>query len=772
MFKLFPYYKQRDAMDCGPTCLMMIAQHYGKSYGLPYLRALCHLSRDGVSALGIMNGAESIGFVPMTVKVSYDKRLDDGCLLTAPLPCVAHWNQNHFVVLYKVTQKYVWVADPGAGKIKLKRTDFEKSWISDNEQGVLILLQTSPAFFNSDNPTPSVSTGFSHLLQYLRPYKGLISQLIIGMLLGSVFQLIFPFLTQSIVDVGIENQNIGFIYLILAGQVILFLSQLIVSFFQNRILLHIGTRINVALVTDFLIKLMHLPIGFFDTKMTGDLMQRIGDQSRIEAFLTQSSLSIIFSVINFIVFSIVLLLYNPLIFLVFIISATCYIAWISIFLKKRKEIDYIRFQQASDNQSSLIELIQGMAEIKLQGSERKRRQQWASIQAKLFNISIKSLNIGQWQDAGAAFFNQSKDIIITIIAAQAVIEGKMSLGMMMAVQYMVAQLNAPLQQFIGFIRSAQDAKISMERLGEIHQQPNEDAFTQNSIGLQQLQILPKGQVRGGEHNHSTNSDVQNPELTSQAINRSEKTLPPEAGGLYVENLSFKYNILDSEVLQNINLVIPHGKVTAIVGTSGSGKTTLVRLLLGMYPPTKGIVRVGNINLNSITPSVWRQHCGAVMQDGYIFSDTIANNIAECDDIIDKNRLLYAVQKANIQEFIETLPLTYNTKIGAKGNGISLGQRQRIMIARAIYKNPDFLFFDEATNALDANNERVIVENLQNFYQNRTVVVVAHRLSTVKNADQIVVLEKGEIVEIGTHSELVRAQGAYFNLVKNQLELGD
>jgi ATP-binding cassette, subfamily B, bacterial len=787
MFKHFPLYRQRDAMDCGPTCLMMIAQHYGKSYSLPHLRDTCHISREGVSALGITEGAESIGFRAMSVKVPFVNG-NEASLMTAPLPCIAHWNQSHFIVIHKVTKSHISVADPAAGKFKLKRADFEKSWLSDTEQGVLILLDPSPEFYNLDSPVNTKTGSFSNLFQYLKPYKGLISQLVVGMILGSVFQLIFPFLTQSIVDIGIENQNIGFIYLILAGQVMLFLSQLIVSFVQNRILLHIGTRINVALVTDFLIKLMHLPIGYFDTKMTGDLMQRIGDQSRIESFLTQSSLSIVFSFINFIVFSIVLLLYNPMIFFVFIIAATCYIAWISIFLKKRKEIDYVRFQQASDNQNSLIELIQGMSEIKLQGSERKRRQQWAGIQAKLFNISIKSLNIGQWQDAGAAFFNQSKDIIITIIAAQAVIEGKMTLGMMMAAQYMVAQLNAPLQQFITFIRSAQDAKISMERLAEIHQQPNED----DSPSL----TLPKGEGTSfGQNSQSINIfDRRSLNANSQKYTRKENTtnvngeaensLPfgegwGGAAGLVLSDISFKYNALDSEVLQNINLNIPHGKVTAIVGTSGSGKTTLIKLLLGMYRPTKGNIRFGNINLSSITPSpqgvpgtVWRKECGAVMQDGFIFSDTIANNIAESDEIIDKSRLLYAVQMSNIQEFIETLPLTYNTKIGARGNGISQGQRQRLLIARAIYKNPQFLFFDEATNALDANNERVIVENLQNFYQNRTVVVVAHRLSTVKNADQIVVLEKGQIVEIGTHSELVKSQGAYFNLVKNQLELGN
>jgi ATP-binding cassette subfamily B protein len=512
---------------------------------------------------------------------------------------------------------------------------------------------------------------------------------------------------------------------------------------------------------------MRLPIGFFDTKMTGDLMQRIGDQSRIESFLTQSSLSIVFSFINFIVFSIVLMLYNPTIFMIFGVAALCYIAWITLFLKKRKEIDYIRFQQASDNQNSLIELIQGMSEIKLQGSERKRRQLWAGIQAKLFNINLKSLNLGQWQDAGAAFFTQSKDIIITAIAAQAVIEGKMSLGMMMATQYIVGQLNAPLQQFIAFIRAAQDAKISMERLGEIHQQPDENAFSYNPIGLEQLQIL-RGGIASASPEPILSNLLNNAATDKSVFTDSDKS----AATLYIENLSFKYNHLNDEVLKNINLTLPQGKVTAIVGTSGSGKTTLVKLLLGMYPPTKGYIKVGNINFQNVTPSQWRQHCGAVMQEGFIFSDTIANNIAESDPYIDRRKLLHAVQVANIQAFIETLPLGYNTIIGARGSGISQGQRQRLLIARAVYKNPNFLFFDEATNALDANNERIIVENLAHFFQNRTVVVVAHRLSTVKNADQIVVLEKGELVELGTHTELVEKRGAYFNLVKNQLELGD
>jgi ATP-binding cassette, subfamily B, bacterial len=737
-FKRFPYFQQRDAMDCGPTCLMMIAAHLGQRYSLPYLRDLCHISREGVSALGITEGAESIGFRAMTVKVPYEAK-EEACLLAAPLPCVAHWNQQHFVVIFKATRHHVWIADPANGKFKLKRADFEKSWCSDGQEGVVILLEETPAFYDQNQLNQGLTTHFAYLFQYLRPYRRLIGQVVIGMLLGSLFQLIFPFLTQSVVDIGIQNRNIGFVFMVLFAQTMLFLSQTAVAFLQNRILMHIGTRINVALVTDFLIKLMRLPLGFFDTKMTGDLMQRIGDQSRIEGFLTQSSLAILFSLINFGVFSIVLLFYNLRIFLIFMAAAIIYLLWIAFFLHRRKAIDYIRFQEMSSNQNTLIELIQGMPEIKLQGSERKRRAIWASIQAKLFHISLQSLNLTQMQEAGAAFINQSKDLLISFVAAKAVIDGQMSLGMMLSTQYMVGQLNAPLQQFIAFIRSAQDARISLERLNEIHQQPEE------------------GILRGGN-----NAQLQ----------QTFEDIVPQQGNISLQKVSFKYNELSEEVLKKVNLTFPKGKVTAIVGSSGSGKTTLVKLLLGFYTPTTGAIRIGNRLLSSITPSVWREHCGAVMQDGFIFSDTIANNIGESDEIINRERLFHAVERANIQDFIETLPLGYNTMIGATGNGISQGQKQRLLIARAVYKNPDFLFFDEATNALDANNERVIVENLNAFFQNRTVIVVAHRLSTVKNADQIVVLERGEVVEIGNHQTLVAQRGPYFNLVKNQLELGN
>ncbi|HRD83269.1 MAG TPA: peptidase domain-containing ABC transporter [Saprospiraceae bacterium] len=739
---LFPFYRQKDAMDCGPACLMMAAAAHGRKYPLPYLRERSYLSRNGVSAKGIMEAAESIGFRAMTVKVPFDSGADTACLRNAPLPAIAHWNQNHFVVVHKCNARHVWVADPAAGKFRLSRADFEKSWCSDGDQGVLILLEPAPQFYRNPAAPPPPATRLAYVLEYLRPHRALVLQLLIGMVAAGALSLIFPFLTQSIVDTGIANRNIGFVYLILLAQFMLFFGQVTMQFIQSRILLFTGTRMNVAMVNDFLAKLTRLPIGYFDTKMTGDLLQRIGDQSRIEAFLTHSALQVLFSAFNFVVFSFILLNYNPAIFGVFFIAAALYISWIAFFLRRRKELDYLRFQQAGENSNNLIEMIQGMQEIKLQNSERKRRRIWAGVQAQLFYTNISSLNLSQWQDAGAGVINQSKNILITFLAAKAVIEGQMTLGMMLAVQYMVGQLEGPLQQFISFIRSAQDAKISLERLGEIQDQEEESP--------------PPGTHQSLPFNHLQN-----------------EWLPPDApcADLYLDKVHFRYNALSEDVLHGISLHIPAGKVTAIVGASGSGKTTLLKLLLGFYRPQKGLLRVGKAPLESISPEIWRRRCGAVMQEGFIFSDTIANNIAESDERPDLARLLHAVETANIRDFVESLPLGFNTRIGARGNGISQGQRQRLLIARAVYKNPDYLFFDEATNALDANNERAIVENMAAFYQNKTVVVVAHRLSTVRHADQIVVLENGAISEIGTHEQLTELRGAYFHLVKNQLELG-
>ena len=729
MPKNFPFYKQLDAMDCGPSCLRMIAAHYGKYFSLESLRESSFISREGVSARGISLAAERLGFRTATVQLPFSSDSEDSLgLMDAPFPMIVHWKQNHFIVIFKVDKKHIWIADPADGKHKLSHTEFKKNWLSDSETGVAILLEPTPKFYEQEGEETN-KAGFSYLFKYLIPYQKLLFQLFIGLLLGSLFQLIFPFLTQAIVDIGIENQNIGFIWLILAAQLMIFVGQTAVQILQSWILLHVSTRINVSLISDFLIKLMRLPISFFDTKMIGDLMQRIGDHTRIEAFLTSSTLQIIFSVVNFIVFGIVLLIYNVNIFLIFLVSSIFFVLWIFLFLKKRRAVDYRRFQELSENQSSLIEMIQGMQEIKLQNSEHKHRRQWTNIQAKLFRANIRSLSITQYQDTGANAINQLKDILISFVAATAVINGQMTLGMMLAVQYIVGQLNAPLQQLIGFIRMGQDAKISLERLGEIHEKEEEESEGMKTDFL------------------------------------------PESGDIVIEDLRFRYNQLEEDVLKNIDLTIPRGKVTAIVGTSGSGKTTLVKLLLGFYEPQSGSLKLGGTRIHNFRKSLWRQQCGAVMQDGYIFSNTIAHNIAESDDMIDREKLLKAVKAANIQEFIESMPLGYNTMIGAKGNGISQGQKQRMLIARAVYKNPEFLFFDEATNALDAKNERVIVENLEQFFAGKTVIIVAHRLSTVKNADQIVVLEKGELVEVGTHQELVKKKGHYFKLVKEQLELG-
>ncbi len=745
MFKQFPLYRQMDQMDCGPTCLRMIAAHYGKQFSLQYLRDHCYISREGVSAKGIMEGAKTIGFSTMAVKVPFESLDGKASILDAPTPCIVHWNQNHFVVAYKITKTHVWIADPADSKIKLTRDAFKRSWCSDGEKGVVILLETTPDFYAEDLPTSTINTegvppktnsrnGFSFLLTYLRPFKGLMLQIGLGMLIGIGLQFAAPFLTQSVVDIGISNRNMGFVYLILVAQVILFLSQTAVSLLESWIFLHVSTRVNISLVNEFLAKLLRLPIKYFDTKMMGDLLQRIEDHTRIENFLTYQTLSVFFSAINLLVFGAVLAFFSFKIFAIFMIGSLIYVAWVFLFLKKRQELDFSRFQQLAENQQTLIELMESVPEIKLQGSEDKRRFRWNLLQFKLFKINVKNLAISQYQDAGGHFISQLKDIIISFIAAQAVVNGEMTLGMMLSVQYIVGQTNAPFQQFIGFVRSAQDAKISLERLSEIHNTPDEEAaINNNNLGI------------------------------SIGV--------PESGDINISNLNFRYNDLSPNVLKDINLYIPEGSVTAIVGTSGSGKTTLMKLLLGFYNPTDGKINVGNIPLSILSPKQWRKQCGAVMQDGFIFGDTIANNITECDDIPDVNRLGWASRMANLDEFVLTLPSGYNTKIGSKGAGISGGQQQRLLIARAIYRNPRYIFLDEATSALDTNNERIINDNLKEFYKGRTVFIVAHRLSTVVNADQIIVLHNGEMVEIGSHGHLTSKKGFYYNLIKNQLELG-
>jgi ATP-binding cassette subfamily B protein len=746
MFKgNFTHYKQADFKDCGPTCLKIIAKNFGKVISIQELRKITETTRAGSSLLGLSEAAEKLGFRSLGVKISLEK------LLEAPLPCILHWNKNHYVVLYKCPSSVFpkgrnqkksatfFVSDPAHGLLKYNEADFIKHWIGNNanentEEGVVLLLEPTPKFFLS--PTLSEgkgaekSLGFSFLFKYLFTYKKFLIQLIIGLLAGSLLQLIFPFLTQSIVDVGINNQDIHFIYLILFAQLALFLGKTAIEVVRGWILLHLSTRINISLVSDFFIKLMNLPIPFFDTRMTGDILQRINDHKRIERILTTSSLNVLFSMVNLIVFSFVLAYYNWQIFAIFLIGSIFYFLWITIFLKKRRDLDYKRFSQVSQEQSKVIELINGMQEIKLHNAEKQKRWSWEYLQARLFKISMEGLALEQYQNVGSGFINELKNILITVLSAKLVIDGNITLGMMLAITYIVGQLNSPIGQLIGFVRELQDARISLERLSEIHEKEDEEP--------------------------------QNEERISEI---------PINSNLNLHKVSFRYIGSDQLVLKELDLEIPTNKITAIVGVSGSGKTTLMKLLLKFYEPNLGEIKLGNYNLNTISQKTWRDQCGVVMQEGYIFSDTIANNIAVGEDYVDKKKLTHAVDVANIQEFIESLPLSYNTKIGMEGVGLSTGQKQRLLIARAVYKNPNYLFFDEATSALDANNEKVIMEKLNTFFENKTVVVIAHRLSTVKNAHQIVVLDKGKVVEVGNHKELVKQKGNYYHLVKNQLELG-
>lgn len=742
MIKQFPHFAQLDAMDCGPTCLRMIAKYYGKSYSLQNLREKSFITRQGVSMLGISDAAESIGFHTNGVKISFDQLVND-----VELPCILHWNQNHFVVCYSIKKKSsffkkkteieykIAIADPGGVKFSMDREGFEKCWISskDNnkETGTALLLIPTPDFYQIEDEDSKGDKGLAYFGGYLRPYKSQILQLIVGMLIGSVLSMIFPFLTQSVVDQGIGNNNISFVTLVLIAQFVLFATQMAVGFIQNWITLHMNTRISIALISDFLSKLMKLPLRFFDAKNVGDIMQRVGDHGRIQSFMTGTTLTTVFSFFNFFVFAIILGYYNLTILGVFTLGNVLYVTWILSFMRYRRKLDHARFTQSAANQTSLIQLVTGMQEIKLNNCERQQRWRWERIQVKLFKISIKGTALGQYQQMGSVFFSQTTTLLISFLSAKAVIDGDITLGMMMSISYIIGQLSGPIGQVIGFSQSLQDAKISLERLNEIHNKEDEE----KTIG-EKINLIPE----------------------NKTIN--------------IKNVYFNYDGADRDyVLDDLSITIPENKTTAIVGSSGSGKTTIIKLLLGFYPPLKGKINIDNTDINDINPHLWRQKSGAVMQDGFIFSDTIANNIAVGVENIDKERLLHAVEVANIKDFIESLPLKYNSKIGAEGNGVSQGQRQRLLIARAVYKNPEFMFFDEATNALDANNERKIMDNLYEFYKGKTVVVVAHRLSTVQNADNIIVLEEGKVVEQGTHIELSAKKGAYYTLVKNQLELG-
>jgi ATP-binding cassette subfamily B protein len=716
-------------MQCGITCIQMICKYYGKDYNLDILSKYCPATSEGVSLLGISKTLNILGLNADAGKMPIEE------LATISLPCILHWKQNHFVVLYRLKKNKYYIADPGKGLVTYTEQELKKYWISTlsngEEKGVTLCVQPTSSFYEKQEEHKSEKSSFSFLFNYFRQYRHYFGQIILGLLIGCILQLIFPFLTQAIVDVGIKHQNLNFIYLILIGQLMLTVSRTAVDFIRRWILLHISMRINISLVSDFFIKLLKLPMSFFDTKLMGDLLQRMSDHKRVEKFLTTQTLSVMFSLLSFIVFGFVLLCYNLLIFCIFLAGSISYSIWITLFLKRRKQIDYLYFEKQAKNSNKTYQLITAMQEIKLQDCEQRRRWEWEDVQAELFDANMKTLKLQQTQEAGSILINEIKNIIITVVAATAVISGQMTLGMMLAVQYIIGQLNAPIEQLMSFIYSLQDVKISLERINEIHEMENEES---------------------------------NPDAFIEFQSKDKS--------LRLKNVDFKYDShAPYKILDGVDFTVLEGKVTAIVGTSGSGKTTIIKLLLGYYHVLDGEINIGTTNIERFNMKWWRKQCGVVMQDGVIFSESIARNIAVNDEEIDKKRLAEAARIANIDEYVRHLPLKYNTLIGQDGVGLSQGQKQRILIARAVYKNPQYIFLDEATNALDANNERVIVENLLDFYKGKTVVVVAHRLSTVKNADQIVVIDKGKIIETGVHQELVANKKAYYNLVKNQLELG-
>lgn len=725
---------QHDSMQCGIACLQMVCKYFGREYSLDSLSKLCFATTEGVSMLGINEAANTLGLHTISARVTTTM------LGKAPLPSILHWDQNHFVVLYKVKKgKKFYVADPGKGLVTYGLDEFKQHWISTKsngeDKGIAMFLETTPAFFTykmEDEEHIKEKRSFRFLFGYVKKYRKYFGQIILGLIVGSLLQLVLPFLTQSIVDVGIKNQDIGFVWLILLGQLMLTVSRTAIDFIRRWLLLHISLRINISLVSDFFIKLLKLPMSFFDTKLMGDLMQRMNDHSRVNNFLTQQMLNITFAMLTFVVFSVVLFFYNKLVFVIFLLGSILYGAWMTLFLKRRKVLDYELFEQHAINNNKTYEFITSMQEIKLQDCEQRRRWEWEDTQADLFGVQMKSLKLQQTQEAGSIFINEVKNIIITVVAATAVIHGQMTLGMMLAVQYIIGQLNSPVEQLMNFFYSLQDVKISLERINEIHQMDDENG----KVGLQ-------------------------------------TSIEDKSEGIDIKDIMFKYDPHAlRKTIDDVNIHIPQGKVTAIVGASGSGKTTLIRLMLGYYPVLEGQINIGNTDINKLNKKWWRRQCGVVMQEGVIFSESIARNIAVDDGDIDKERLLKAAEIACIKDYVMALPLKFNTKIGRDGVGLSQGQKQRILIARAVYKNPDYIFLDEATNSLDANNERNIVENLDKFYKGKTVVIVAHRLSTVKNADQIVVIDHGKVVEVGNHESLTVKRGAYYNLVKNQLELGN
>ncbi|MFK7796163.1 MAG: peptidase domain-containing ABC transporter [Aureispira sp.] len=732
----FPVYIQTDRFDCGPTCLRMLAKFYGKHYSLEHLRYQCKIGPDGVAAKNLIKAGENLGFHIIPALIDYETLAQE-----APLPCIVYWRDRHFVIVYKIARGKVYVADPVYGRIVYSAKEFIIAWQNSikadgSDGGMTILLEPTADFYtHEEDEKPS---GLGIIQPYLKGHKKYITQVFIGVMVGMVVQLIVPFVTQALVDKGINYGDLQFVYILLLAQLVLFLSGSFLNIVRSWLLLYIGARTSMLITSDYLTKLLKKSVSFFDGKTPGDILQRINESNRLENFLNEAP-GQIFSYVNALVFLLILAYYSTLILGIFTVGILFYTGWVWFFMKKREELDFKRFDASSNINSALIQTVNGIQEVKVNASESRHIWSWERNRVQYYKNAVATLKLGLFQTIGGDVINQLKNIAITFTAALLVIEGEITLGTMLAIQYIVGQVNTPLLRLVDFFRLVQDAKLSVERFGEIEFVSKEEAL------LNEKNLIE---------------------------------LPPQSEDIVLDNLNFAYNgSPDSYVLRNINLTIPKGKTTAIVGTSGGGKTTLIKLLLKLYLPTEGSIKIKNTNLNHIDSDSWRSLCGTVLQDGYIFSDNITNNITESASAepVDVERLLEAVRIANIEELINALPSGFNSMVGPAGSSgrtLSGGQRQRLLIARAVYKNPEFLFFDEATSALDANNERIIVDNLNTFCEGKTVVVIAHRLSTVKNADQIVVLDQGTIKEVGTHEALIADKGYYYQLIKNQLELGN
>lgn len=724
-------------MDCGPTCLKMVCKFYGKDIRTESIREISGYNKLGVSLLGLSDAAEKIGLDSKGVLLKFDELASN-----VKLPVIIHWGQNHFVVVLKIIKAKslskinkgdycIQIADPAVGIINLNKNEFLDKWLSKKEEdktfGVALILEPNKKFFDLKNEKKKFAN-WDLIIKHIKGEKNRIFKILFALVLSSLIQLVFPFLTQNLVDKGINKHNLNFVTIVLFAQLMLMFSRSTIDFIKSRILLRLSTIVNISLFSDFWNKLVKLPVSHFETIHTGDTLQKINDNREVQNFLTGSSINILFSLFSFIVFSTILINYNIILFIIFSIGSFLYFIWINLFFKIKRELNYRNFHLFTKENNATLQLVQGMHEIRMNGAEKIKTSEWINIQSDISKLKFRSLSYTQLQQSGALIISQGKDIIITFLVSKYVIEGKLSFGALLAIQYIIGQLEAPIEQIVSFLQSAQGAKISLERLNEIYQIEDEEKES-----IEYLKNLPNNK------------------------------------NIIFRNLSFKYPGNDNEyVLKNISLCIEEGKTTAIVGVSGSGKTTILKLLLKFYENFDGSIEIGKESLNKISSSFWRKQCSAVLQDGYIFNDSIANNIA-ISGIIDFELLKIAAKKANILEYIESLPNSFDTILGSEGFGLSQGQKQRLLIARAIYKNPKFIFFDEATNALDSYNEKIIIENMNNFFIGRTVIVVAHRLSTVKNADKIIVLKDGKIVEEGRHLELLENKGPYFELIKNQID---